>query len=60
MIVEGRMIAVILVYIFTFVGFLLGKDIKREQEKMLEKIKIIKDFEKWKKWLKENKDEKEN
>ena len=57
MIVEGRMIAVILVYIFTFLGFLLGKDIKKDQEKMLEKIKIIKDFEKWKKWLKENKDE---
>jgi hypothetical protein len=55
-VVEGRTIAVILIYIFTFVGYLLGKNIEkdREREHLLEKIKIIKYFEKWKK---ENKDE---
>lgn len=49
--IEGRTIAVILIYIFTFVGFLLGGSIEKEQERehLLEKIRIVKDFEKWKK-----------
>ncbi len=54
MIIEGRTIATILIYIFTFVGYLLGKSIGKEQEKehLLEKTIIVKDFIKW---IQENK-----
>lgn len=57
MTVDGRTIATILIYIFTFVGYLLGKSIAkdREREQLLEKIRIIKDFEKWKKEKKHGK-----
>lgn len=56
MIIEGRTIATILIYIFTFIGYLLGKSIEKDQERehLLEKIRIIKEFVKWKQ---ENKDE---
>lgn len=58
MIIEGRTIATIIIFVFTFVGYLLGKDIVKEQEKehLLEKIRIVKDFTKWKK---KNEDENE-
>lgn len=58
MIIEGRTIATILIFVFTFVGYLLGKDIEKEQEKehLSEKIRIVKDFTKWKK---KNEDENE-
>lgn len=58
MIIEGRTIAAILIFVFTFVGYLLGKDIEKEQEKehLSEKIRIVKDFTKWKK---KNEDENE-
>ena len=58
MIIEGRTIATILIFVFTFVGYLLGKDIVKEQEKehLLKKIRIVKDFTKWKK---KNEDEDE-
>lgn len=48
--VDGRAIAVILIYVFTFVGYLLGGEIAKDQERqhLLEKIRIVKDFEKWK------------
>lgn len=39
MIVDGRAIAVILIYIFTFLGYLEGKDIKR-----CEKLDALKKF----------------
>lgn len=54
MIIEGRTIATILIFVFTFVGYLLGKDIVKEH--LLEKIRIVKDFAKWKK---KNEDENE-
>jgi len=43
MIIEGRTIVVILIYIFTFVGYLLGKDFPNEEletkRKCLETLK---------------------
>lgn len=56
MIIEGRTVAVILIYTFTFLGYLLGRtdEKDREREHLLEKIRIVKDFEEW---FKENKDE---
>ena len=47
--VDGRAIAVILIYVFTFIGYLLGGEIAKDQERehLLEKIRIVKGFQ-WK------------
>ena len=45
MIVDGRTIATILIYIFTFVGYLLGKNTDND---ILKKIKVLERFkESW-------------
>lgn len=48
-VVEGRTFFAILIYLFTFLGYLLEKGMKKEKErqKLLEKIKIIENFEEW-------------
>jgi len=56
MVIEGRVIAVILIYISTFVGYLLGRELPdKEREELEFKRKCLEIFKRY--LNKENKDE---
>lgn len=41
MIIEGRMVATVLFYVFTFIGYLLGKEIALEESEIKLKQKRL-------------------